>query len=55
MPLTGPQKTVAEARAANPGLSWRELAGSLGMGKDEAYGHYRRLMAAARAREREAG
>ena len=41
-------RRVAEARIAAPGEPWTVLAPTLGMTKDEAYGHYRRLLALAR-------
>lgn len=41
-----PQRRVAEARIRNPGASWAQLAAGLSMTKDQAYGHWRRMLAA---------
>ena len=37
-------REVAEARAAHPDISWRELALGLGITKDEAFGRFRRMV-----------
>ena len=51
-------RMVAEARIASPDASWSELAGKLGLTKDQAAGLFRRLMHrlhVAQQREEQAG
>lgn len=41
-------RRVAEARIADPDATWRDIAGQLGMTKDQAIGYCRRLIKSAK-------
>lgn len=47
--MTPRQRLVAEARIADPGASWSEIAGGLGMTRHQAAGVFRRMLKEARA------